>query len=150
MITLRNHSINLYIALLLFAITPAIGAEIKAWNAPEVLQLSDDLYSAARHLKIECRNSPPKYLDYAAGSDHLAFHYHVRHFTNVARHLSQALEEGKSKEETQPIFDESVDIISDLKAYANGEAGGAWPIVSNAVFSADEVLTQIGPYYSRH
>lgn len=149
MINLRNHTISLYIALLLFAITPVMGAELKPWNAPDALQLSDDLYSAARRLNIECRTSPPNYLDQEGDSGHTVFRYHVRHFMDVVRDLYRALEDGKSQAETQPIYDTSVAIIDDLKVYAVDNPKGAWPMVTNAVLKAEGILAHLGAYYAQ-
>mgnify|MGYP003422728663 CR=1 FL=1 len=132
----RNQTIYAFFVLLFVGMCPALGAELKPWNSQDVLQLSDVLYSAARQLSIECRESPPQYTN------------HVRHFSSVANDLSQALEEGRSREETQPIFDTLIAIMNDLKVYSQKKAGGPWPVVSKAVLTADGILTKLGDYYS--
>jgi hypothetical protein len=146
--TPKNQAIYAFFVLLLVGMCPAIGADLKPWNPQDVLKLSDSLQSAARHLIIECRESPPQYTNEST-SGHLAFRYHVRHFSSVANDLTQALEEGKSKEETQPIFDTLIEIMADLKVYSQKKSGGPWPLVSSAVLKADGILTQLGDYYSR-
>lgn len=143
----RNQTIYAFFVLLFVGMCPALGAEPKPWNPQDVLQLSDVLYSAARQLNIECRESPPQYTNEST-SGHFAFRYHVRHFSSVANDLSQALEEGRSKEETQPIFNTLIEIMNDLKEYSQKKAGGPWPVVSKAVLQADGILTKLGDYYS--
>ena len=143
----RNQTIYAFFVLLFVGMCPALGAELKPWNSQDVLQLSDVLYSAARQLSIECRESPPQYTNEST-SGHFAFRYHVRHFSSVANDLSQALEEGRCREETQPIFDTLIAIMNDLKVYSQKKAGGPWPVVSKAVLTADGILTKLGDYYS--
>jgi len=146
--TVKNHGIYLLLVLVFLAVTPAVEAEKGVWDAPKVLNLSDELYLAARRLKIECRRSPPKYLDEGT-SGHIEFRYHVNHFASISRDLSQALENGKSKKETQPIYNILVNVMIDLERYAGREVGGAWRPVSNAVLKANGYLTQLGEYYSK-
>ncbi|MCP5129940.1 MAG: hypothetical protein H6985_10200 [Pseudomonadales bacterium] len=147
MTTSKNHPINYYIALLFLVMMPAFGAELKPWNSQEALQLSDSLYSASRKLNAECRQSPPKYLDEGT-SGHTEFRYHVRHFMSVTRDLSESLENGANQAETQPIYAESVEILSDLKKYAGGQNPKAWPQVVNAVSKAESILNQLGAFYA--
>ena len=145
---IKKHAIYAFCVLLFVGMGPAIGAELKPWYPQDILKLSDSLQSAARHLIIECRESPPQYTNEST-SGHFAFRYHVRHFSSVAGDLVQALEVGKTKEETQPIFDTLVGIMTDLKPYSEKKSGGPWPVVSSAVSKADGILTQLGNYYSR-
>jgi len=145
--TAKCHIANLYIMLLLVGMAPAIGAEQVAWNGPAALQLSDDLFSAARQLSIECRQSPPRYDDNSS-SGHLEFRYHVRHFLSIANDLSLALEDGKSKNETKPIFETLENMMIDLKRYSEKKAGGPWPAVSKAVLDVDAIIVQLSAYYN--
>lgn len=145
----KEHSIYFLVTLLLIAGSPVGAAEKEAWNTGEVLALSDQLYLAARRVKVECRASPPNYTGIGGWSEHFEFRYHVSHFESVTRDLSQALEDGKNKKETQPIYTNLVDIMSDLDSYAGREAGGAWPVVSNAVLKANGYLVELGEYYSQ-
>jgi hypothetical protein len=146
--TSKNQAIYAFFVLLFLGMHPAIGAELKSWNPQDALQLADSLQSASRQLSIECRESPPQYTNEST-SGHFAFRYHVRHFSSVANDLTEALEAGKSKEETQPIFDTLAGIMDDLKVYSQKKAGGPWPVVSSAVMKADGILTQLGNYYSK-
>lgn len=147
----KHHVALLLFAILHMGITPAMGAEQIKWNPADVLHLSDELFSASRHLSIECRQTPPRYTEAnTGGGDHLAFRYHVRHFMSVANDLSEALEESQGRAETQPIYDALVEIMKDLQRYSEKTASGAWPAVSKAVVKADDVLAKIGAYYSEH
>jgi hypothetical protein len=146
--SVRYRTTYLIIALLILGIAPVIRAEVKPWNASDVLQLSDDLFAAARRLAIECRTSPPRYDDTGDSSGHLEFRYHVRHFMSVSNDLSQALEDGKSMVETQPIFKTLINMMPELKRYSEKKAGGPWPVVSKAVMKVDGIVEQLAPYYA--
>lgn len=152
MITFRMYAISLNMAIALmffaFAITPAFSAEPKAWNAQEVLELSDELYSAARHLTIACRQMPPNYLDQEGSGGHLEFRYHVRHFQSVAGDLVDALENGKNMQETKPIFDTALDMMPGMNKYTSLPGAGSWHGVANAVKKVDEIVVKLGAYYN--
>jgi hypothetical protein len=145
--SVRNRTIYLIIILMALGVAPLVRAEVKPWNASAVLQLSDDLFAAARQLSIECRMSPPKYDD-ASSSGHLEFRYHVRHFVSVANDLSQALEDGKSMLETQPIFETLKSMMPELKRYSDKKTGGPWPVVSKSVVNVDDIVEELAPYYA--
>ena len=133
--------IHYCIAVLFFVMAPAFGAEMKPWDGQQALSLAEDLYSASRDLNKECRQSPKYGLDSTGPNSHLEFRYHVKHFVSVTRQLVEALENGESRAETQPIYDESVQIINDLNRYAGGENPIAWPLVVNATSKAGKNLT---------
>ena len=145
-----SKTIPYCIALLFVIVMPAFSAEMKPWDGQAVLELSDQLYSASRKLNAECRASP-KYTGGTSGglTGHTEFRYHVRHFMSVTRDLSDSLESGADKAKTQPIYNESVEIMGDLKKYAGGLKPTAWPLVVNAVSDADAILHQLGAYYSQ-
>lgn len=145
-----RKTIHYSVALLFFVMMPALSAEMKPWDGQAALELSDQLYSASRKLNAECRASP-KYTG-SMSSDatgHLEFRYHVRHFMSVTRELSESLERGANKAETQPIYNEAVEIMGDLQKYAGGPKPTAWTLVVNAASDADAILKQLGAYYSQ-
>lgn len=146
----KRTTLHYYIALLFFVMMPALSAEMKPWDGQAALKLADQLYSASRKLNAECRASA-KYTGSMStdASGHLEFRYHVRHFMSVTRDLSESLESGANKAETQPIYDESVEIMGDLQKYAGGLKPTAWPLVVNAVSDAEAIQHQLGAYYSQ-
>ena len=150
MINSNSKTIHYCIALLFFVMMPAFSAETKPWDGQAALKLSDQLYSASRKLNTECRASP-KYTGSMStdSSGHLEFRYHVRHFMSVTRELSESLESGADKAQTQPIYNESVKIMGDLKKYAGGLQPTAWPLVVNAISDAEAIQHQLGAYYSQ-
>ena len=133
-------------ALILTVFNPAMAGEMKQWDASKVLEISDELSDAARRLQIECRTSPPKYVDQESGSPHVIFRYHVRHFMSVSRILNNALEDGHGREKTKPMYDTLAVMRSDLTSYAN-RPGGAWPKVQRAVEQVVTRLSELGQYY---
>lgn len=144
---ISNVFASFFAAFILMTINPAMAEGIKPWSESEVLSLSDELFSAARRLRIECRSSPPKFFDESSGR-HIAFQYHVRHFLSVSTELNNALEEGKGKIETLPIYETLTGMRKDLTGYAE-MPGGAWIPVQKAVAEVDKNLTGLGAYYSR-
>jgi len=129
----------------IFLINPAVASESKPWSQSEVLKISDDLTNASRQLQIECRASPPKYLEQTRGR-HLEFRYHVRHFLSVSSKLNNELEDGAQKDETQPLYEVLAGMEKNLNDYANTPTG-AWIPVQNAVKDVEKYLTELGEYY---
>ncbi len=118
------------------------------WNAAQAQAQTDNLLDAAQKLVRECRTSPPNYSEVATSNTHLEFLYHVRHFRSVAAELSMALENGKGRDWTAPMYDELVDIMPDLKKYAIDNPRGAWVAVERAVIEADNALKELGTSYA--
>ena len=137
---------TMFAALTFMFFNPAMAEGTKPWNDSEVLSLSDDLANAARRLRVECRSSPPKYFEETTGR-HLEFRYHVRHFLGVSYELNNALEDGKGKIGTYPMYETLAGMRKDLNGYAQVR-GGAWIPVQNAVAEVDKHLTELGAYYS--
>ncbi|GAB3325685.1 hypothetical protein GCM10027428_34850 [Haliea atlantica] len=59
-----------------------------------------------------------------------------------------ALENGKGRDWTAPMYNELVDIMPDLKKYAIDNPRGAWVAVERAVIEADNALKELGTSYS--
>jgi hypothetical protein len=138
----------LFAALVLVSINPVMAEGTKSWNDLEVLSISDELSKAAQELRVECRNSPPKYFEETSGQ-HLKFRYHVRHFRSVALELNDALEDGRGKDGTSPMYETLAGMRKDLTGYAE-TPGGPWLAVQQAVAEVDKQLTRLDPYYSRN
>jgi hypothetical protein len=134
-----------FAVLIMTVVNPALADGVKAWSESEVLAISDELSTAARKLRVECRNSPPTYFEETSGG-HLEFRYHVRHFLGVSYRLNNALEDGAGREETKPIYDTLAGMKEGLNHYAN-KPGGAWIAVQHAVENVDKYLTQLDTYY---
>lgn len=143
---LSKALISLLAMLVLMSINPAMAEVNKSWNDSEVLSISDELSTAARKLRVECRSSPPKYSE-EISDRHLAFRYHVRHFLSVSSELNNALEDGRGKNGTKPMYETLAGMRKDLKGYAE-MTGGAWIPVQRAVADVDKYLTILGAYYS--
>jgi hypothetical protein len=143
-------SLNIFGSLLALimvsVINPVLADEAKVWDQEQVLHISDELSRAARKLKVECRNSPPKYFDEGTGR-HSEFRYHVRHFVWVAYRLNNTLEDGAGQEETKPLYNTLAGMKEGFNTYAN-MPGGAWVGVDRAVENVDKYLTQLGVYYT--
>ena len=132
--------------LMILVINPVLADGPKSWDQADVLQISDELSKAARKLKVECRNSPPKYFDEVTGR-HMEFKYHVRHFLWVSYRLNNTLEDGAGREETEPLYNTLAGMEEGFNTYAN-MPGGAWIAVDRAVENVDKYLSQLSAYYA--
>jgi hypothetical protein len=131
---------------MMLVINPVLADGPKDWDQADILQISDELSKAARKLRVECRNSPPKYFDEGTGR-HIEFKYHVRHFAWVANQLNNTLEDGAGRDETEPLYNTLAGMEEGFNAYAN-IPGGAWRAVDRAVENVNEHLSQLSAYYA--
>lgn len=139
-------SVRYVFTLLLFAVLPAVGADAKPWNQAEVLKLADQLVSAAQQLRIDARGHPSANVgDQRA---HLTALYDVRHFQTVSHQLSDALEGGKGQADTLPMYRALVEAMGGMKAYMEAPSTSKWPPLEKTLQRADDILGEIGAYYS--
>jgi len=136
----------IFIGLMLFTLNPAMAEGSKGWNDSQILSVSDELAKAALKLRVECRRSPPKYFEQTTGR-HIEFRYHVRHFLSVSVELSNALEDGRGKASTYPMYATLASMRNDLNRYSEAQ-DGAWLPVEHAVAEVNKHLSELTKYYS--
>jgi len=123
----------------LLGAAPAARAELAAWDAPKVTELSRDLEVAARLLYDSFDKLPPLEKGSAHTRQYFRLKQEVRHMMRESRWLARALEKGHTQEETQPAFES----ISTAYGWARKDAEG---VATNADFQqkADAVGKLVG------
>lgn len=120
-------------------------AELAKWDQTRVTNMAKELVDKVQGVADALRQGPQSNIGSGQSASFYRFKQEVRRIRIEAKHLHSQLADGKSREETMPVFE---DLVS-MRNSAGSEARRLFMPDQTlaAITSAGDVLNRIRPYY---
>jgi hypothetical protein len=135
----------------LFACALVVGhsatarAELAAWDQSKVAALARQLEEKSKTLYDTFYKQPPPNIGSGHSQDYRRLKQEVRRIKSEARELAAALEKGEGREDTQPIYEQLMEIVR--SARDNARRVFTTQDVQARAGEVRQLLNQLSPYY---
>jgi len=123
---------------------PARG-ELAKWDQEKVAALAKQLNDAANNLYSTFYKQPPPQAGSGQSTAYRKLKQKMRRIQMEARELDRELAKGDSREDSQDVYDNLMQLVRDASIDARSVFTTA--DVQNAASTARQILNQISPYY---
>ena len=143
--TMRLHH-SFWLACLFGIAIPTVGtAELANWNQERVTAIAKEAAEKTSHLYDVFYKQPPATLGSAQSRSYYELKQLVRRIRRESGHLASELESGKSREETQAVYDNLALTVN--RATEEARRTFTSDDLLAASTSAGDAIRRLGPYY---
>lgn len=141
----RRILASLFVCALVTGLSATARAELAAWDQAKVTALAKQLEEGSKALYDTFYKQPPPNIGSGHSQDYRRLKQEVRRVKSEARELASALEKGEGREDTQPIYDQLMEIVR--SARDNARRVFTTQDVQARASEVRQTLNQLAPYY---